>query len=472
MTQFFDVIQWGFLLYFLLLNAAYIALNALAFAHVWRCLQSRALEALPQVYSGLEIPITLIVPAYNEETTIVTSIRSLLQLNYPEFEIVVVNDGSQDSTLDVLKREFGLVAVAEAFRIQVPSKPVRGIYHSTTHPGIRVIDKENGGKADALNAGINGSRYPLFCGLDADSVLQRDSLHRVVLPFLEDSRTVAAGGIVRPLNGCTVSGGNLVRAGLPRSPMAVVQVVEYLRAFLFGRLGWSPLNAVLIISGAFGLFHKQTVIAAGGYRTDTVGEDMELVVRLHRLLRQNGHPYRIAFVPDPVCWTEAPESWKVLRSQRVRWQRGLSESLAWNRQLLFSRGGGAAGWLAFPFALLFECAGPIVETLGYLFFGIGWCLGVVSMNSAVSFLLLAVGISVILSIAALVLEEGSFHVYPRVSDLVLLLLAVLAENIGYRQLTSYWRVVGLWQWLTGKKTSWGDMKRTASWQQDPVGLRN
>ena len=302
--------------------------------------------------------------------------------------------------------------------------------------------------------------------------LQRDSLHRLVLPFLEDSRTVAAGGIVRLLNGCDVSGGFLVRAGLPRNPLALIQVVEYLRAFMFGRLGWSPLNAVLCISGAFGLFHKETVITAGGFRTDTVGEDMELVMRLHRLLRHQGRPYRIVFVPDPVCWTEAPESRRVLRSQRIRWQRGLAESLSLNRQLLFSKKGGALGWIAFPFAVLFEFASPIVELAGYLFFGVGLALGVVSLESTLAFLALAIGVGVLLSMTALLLEEMAFHVYPRTADLLMLFVAVLLESFGYRQMNGVWRLIGLWQWATGRKAVWGDMTRTATWQRDPVGLRH
>ena len=467
-----DVVQWSLLLYFVVMNVGYLALNVLAFRELSRCMQTRALETLPQVYSGLEIPISLIVPAYNEQSTIVGSVRSLLQLNYPEFEVVVVNDGSKDQTLEVMRKEFGLELVPEAFRLRVECKPVRGVYRSPSHPNLRVIDKENGGKADALNAGINGARFPLFCSLDADSVLQRDSLHRVVLPFLEDSRTVAAGGIVRILNGCDISGGFLVRAGLPRNPLAVIQVVEYLRAFLFGRLGWSPMNAVLCISGAFGLFHKETVVAVGGFRTDTVGEDMELVMRLHRLLRHQGKPYRIAFVPDPVCWTEAPESRRVLRSQRIRWQRGLSESLSLNRQLLFSKRGGVAGWVAFPFALLFEFASPLLELVGYVFFGVGLALGIVSLESTLAFLALAIGVGMMLSITGLLLEEMAFHVYPRMTDILILFLAVLVESFGYRQMNSVWRMIGLWQWATGKSAVWGDMTRTATWRRDPVGLRH
>src|SRR6185369_10958297 len=284
------------------------------------------LTRLPEIFTGFEPKISVLVPAYNEEANIAASIRSLLQLDYPDYEVVVINDGSRDRTLDVLREEFALQEFPEAFLVRLQTRPVRGLYRSLVHPQLRVIDKVNGGKADALNAGINGARFPLFCGVDADSILQQDSLRLVARPFLEDPSTVACGGTIRIANGCQMSGGALVRAGVPRSYLALCQTVEYLRAFLFGRAGWSPLNALLIISGAFGLFDKEVVVQVGGYRTDSIGEDMELVVRLHRILRKRRQKYRIALVPDPVCWTEAPEDLQTLKNQRVRWQRGLSDS--------------------------------------------------------------------------------------------------------------------------------------------------
>ena len=340
--------QWFFLGYFLALNLAYMALTLLAVRFIGQDDDARASLLLPRYFSGLEPPVSLLVPAYNEEATIASSIRSMLQLEYPHFEIIVVNDGSKDRTLAVLQEEFELVPFPEAYRVAIPTRPIRAIYRSLRHASLRVIDKENGGKSDALNAGINAARSPLFCAVDADSILQRDSLHRVARPFLEDPTTIASGGTIRLANGCRVSEGFLEEVGMPGSWLARIQIVEYLRAFLFGRLGWSPLNAMLIVSGAFGLFRRNVVIEAGGYRTDTVGEDMELVVRLHRLHRLARKPYRIVFVPDPICWTEAPESLTVLRSQRSRWQRGLLESLTLNRRLLFHPRGGAPGWLAFP----------------------------------------------------------------------------------------------------------------------------
>jgi cellulose synthase/poly-beta-1,6-N-acetylglucosamine synthase-like glycosyltransferase len=459
-------IEFAFMLYFIGLNTVYLGLNVISLFTVPRYMELRALRDLPQVYSGLEPPISIIAPAYNEQAIIVTSMRSLLQLNYPEFELVVVNDGSKDETLEVLKREFKLVLFPEAYRDRLPSKPVRAIYRSKIYPNLRVIDKENGGKADSINTGVNAARYPLFCVIDSDSILERDSLHNAVQPFLEDPRTVACGGTIRIANGCRVSGGFLEQPGLPRNPLALFQVMEYLRAFLFGRLGWAPMNALLIISGAFGIFYKEKVVSVGGFRTDTIGEDMELVMRLHRVLTKKGVPYRIAFVPDPVCWTEAPEDLRTLRSQRIRWQHGLGDSIRINRGLLFQPGSGFVGWLALPFFVIFEWLGPLVEVAGYIFVPFAYFLGFLSLSSMLIFFLLSVSLGVLCSASSLLLEELSFHIYPKTRDILWLFLAVIAENLGYRQLNSYWRIKGLIQWMLGRKAKWGEMTRTATWQAD------
>ena len=454
-----DVAQWIFLGYFVGLNLLYVTLNVIALRVIGRERSVSQLEALPEFGVGLEPGITVVVPGYNEEATIAASVRSMLQLDYPDFEIVVVNDGSKDATLDVLKLEFGLQLFPEAYRIALPVKTVRGIYRSSMHPNLRVIDKANGGKADALNAGINAARHSLFCAVDADSVLQSDSLRRIVRPFMEDRRIIACGGTVRIANGCRIAQGYLEAVGMPASWLARVQIVEYLRAFLFGRLGWLPINALLIVSGAFGLFRRQAVIEAGGYRTSTIGEDMELVVRMHRLSREGGHDYRVVCVHDPVCWTEAPETLGVLRSQRVRWQRGLLESLWLNRSLLFARRGGAVGWLAFPAMLVFEAAGPLIEVAGYGFMTGAFAMGWVSGAAFAGFMILAVGLGLMLSASSLLLEEMAFRIYPQLAQLRALLIAVLIENLGYRQLNSWWRLVGTWKWLRGGHGAWGDMKR-------------
>lgn len=458
------VAQWFFLLYFIAIAVLYLLLDAVAIISLRRYMAWRRSDYFPQTYSSMERPVSMLVPSYNEQATIVGSVNSLLQLTYPQYEIVVINDGSSDATLATLIREFNLVADPGPIWVRLQTQRICAVYQSKSHPNLRVIDKENGGKSDALNAGINCSKYPLFCCVDADSVLQRDSLQHVVRPFLEDPSTVATGGTVRIANGCEVSGGFLVKTGLPNNLLPLFQIVEYLRAFLFGRLGWSGLNALLIISGAFGVFDKERVVQVGGYRTDTVGEDMELVVRLHRVLMASGEPYRIVFVADPVCWTEAPEDFRTLKAQRVRWQRGLSESLAKNMSLLFQRKSGAVGWFAFPCMIIFELLSPLIEVAGYVFMISAFFFGLVSIEALFAFLAIAIGVGMLLSMSALFLEELSFHTYKKLSDMWLLVLAVLVENFGYRQLVTIWRLQGLLRFVFGLKSKWGEMKRTARWQ--------
>ncbi|HEY4555026.1 MAG TPA: glycosyltransferase [Lysobacter sp.] len=457
--------QVFFIGYFVLLNGGYLLLNLLSMLSLRSTMRRRAEYGTDAPYLGIEPPISLLVPGYNEEATIRTSVRSMLQLQYPDFEVVVINDGSTDRTLQVLIDEFELVPHPEIVRRAVPHKPVRGVYRSLRYANLRVVDKDNGGKADALNLGINLARHGLFCAVDADSILQRDSLLRVVQPFIEDARTVAAGGTVRIANGSLVRGGFLVKAGLPRNLLARLQIVEYLRAFLFGRLGWSPLNAVLIISGAFGLFDRRRVEAVGGYRTDTVGEDMELVVRLHRWHRARRVPYRIRYLPDPICWTECPEDLRTLGRQRSRWQRGLAESLVFHPPHTFGLRAGAAGWLAWPFMALFEWLGPVIELAGYVFMIVGWLLGVISPVALAVFLLVAIGMGILLSVNGLLLETLSFRIYHRGRDMLRLFAMAVLENFGYRQLNTCWRVRGLWQWSSRRKHQWGVMKRSGQWGQ-------
>ena len=453
------------LFYFLGVNTVYLTLSVLAAFSLYRNWQYRDISALPTAYSMMAPPISVLVPAYNEETTIVASVHSILQLTYSEFEVIVINDGSKDRTLEVLKEAFGLLPFPQAYRVQLKTQEVRAIYRSTRHPQLRVIDKVNGGKADSLNAGINASRYPLFCGVDADSILQRNSLQLVTQPFLRSPQMVATGGTVRAANGCNVQGGFLNSVDLPRNPWALLQVVEYLRAFLFGRLGWSRLNAMLIISGAFGVFKKDVVIEVGGYRTHTIGEDMELVVRIHHHMRSLGRPYKIEFVPDPVCWTEVPEDWKTLKNQRVRWQRGLSESLSLHWGLMFNRRGGWPGWFAFPYMAFFEWLGPLIELTGYFWTLYAYWAGWLSWSAFVLFLLLSLGLGILLSLFGLLLEQLSFQMYPKLSHVYKLVLVAILENLGYRKLNAWWRVVGLYRWARHQEGTWGEMKRKGSWQK-------
>jgi cellulose synthase/poly-beta-1,6-N-acetylglucosamine synthase-like glycosyltransferase len=322
-----------------------------------------------------------------------------------------------------------------------------------------VIDKVNGGKADSINCGINLARHPLFCCVDADSILDRDSLLRVVQPFMDDSSTVACGGTVRIANGCTVKDGVLLDARVPTNWLARFQIVEYMRSFLFGRLGWTQYNGLLIISGAFGVMRRDTVIEVGGYRHQTIGEDMELIVRMHRVLSEKKRPYRIVYVPEPICWTEAPEDFRTLKNQRVRWQRGLCESLWLNRQMPFAWPPTVASAVAFPYFVLFEWASPVVEMFGYLFFIYLLIFENVALQTSCLLLLAAIMFGVVLSTLSVLLDELSFHVYERPRDILMMLFIGIAENFGYRQLNVIWRLQGMWQWLRGKQGGWGAMQR-------------
>ena len=447
------------MLYFIGLNCTYLLLCVLSMFTVSRHMKEKSMMDIPGVGNEILPPVSLIVPAYEEQGNVLQSVKALMQMDYPVFEIIVVNDGSSDETLNVLIEQFKMEKFPEAYRRRLATKPVKAIYKSVTHAGLKVIDKQNGGKADAVNAAVNISRYPLVCVVDADSILQRDSLRRVVQPFIFDNRTVASGGTVRIVNGSDIRHGYLLKPKAPSRILPLIQVVEYLRAFLFGRLGWSSMNALLIISGAFGVFHKETLVSVGGFRTDTIGEDMEVIVRMHRILRQQKKAYRITFVPDPVCWTKAPETFAGLAHQRIRWQRGLCESLFMNISLLFNPHGGMVGLLAFPFMLIFEWAGPLVELLGFVVIFLGYVYGYI--NPVIFALLIGVSIvfGMLLSLTALLLEEVSFHMYQRPRELFKLFLMAILENLGYRQLNTVYRLIGFSGWLFRTERKWVSHER-------------
>lgn len=443
----------------LLQNLVYLIQLALAAAALIETPSTPAAGVLWRRYADASPPIALLAPAYNEALTIVESVRSLLSLQYPNFEIVVINDGSADDTLAVLIAAFDLVPIQRAYDLAVTHKPIRGLYGSSNQPRLVIVDKENGGKADALNAGINVSRAPIFCSMDADSLLEPDALLRAVRPFVDDPvRTVAVGGTVRIANGCRIAHGRVVEVRAPTNALALLQTVEYLRAFLMARLAWSKVNALTIISGAFGLFRRSNVIEVGGYSLGTVGEDMELVVKLHRLMREQKLPYRVAFIPEPVCWTEAPETLSVLGRQRARWHRGALETFERHRDVLLNPRYGRVGTVGFGYILLVDVAGPVIEILGYLLVPIFWALGLLSLDYVLGFLAVSFTFGVVISVGALALEESELRRFPRARDLVLLTGIAVAENFGYRQINTIWRLRGVWQYLR-KSQSWGAMTR-------------
>lgn len=445
--------------YFLGLNTVYAVLLLLSIPELWEHWQVSDDEQLRHLLgSGALPPLSILAPAYNEEMTIVDSTLSFLTLQYPRHEVIVINDGSPDGTLRRLVEAYDLYPVPPTVEKVIATKPVRGYYRSRRFAKLFVIDKENGGKADSLNAGINASRYPYVLAVDADTLIEPDALQRLTRPLRLGRRVAAVGGTIRIVNACTIEFGRVVKAAVPSGWLPGVQTVEYLRAFLFGRLGWNRLGGNLIISGAFGLFNRHYVSDIGGYRTSTVGEDMDLVVRLRRYLYDTGKPDTIEFIPDPVAWTEVPTTLKVLGRQRERWHRGLIDILYQNKDLLFNPKYGTTGLLAYPYFVFGEMISPLVEALGYVLLVVGLLLGNVNPSFAPLFLLCAVAYGTLLSFWAIVLEEFTFRRYPRRRDLLRMLKFACVEAFGYRQAMAWFRLKAFWKFLRADQT-WGAMQR-------------
>lgn len=360
---FLDCVNVFFFLY-LLGYSTFLFLSVIVGAS--RLYRDKEYELLQnKLWQNYYVPVSILVPAYNEEVTVVDTVRSLLALDYKLYEIVIMDDGSSDDTTRVLVEAFHMQRVERPIRRQLNCQPAEAVYeaHGEKVP-ITLVRKKNGGKADSLNMGINCARYPYFICMDADSVLQYDSLERIVRPVLENRDVVAVGGSVRPANGVVIKDGRVVKYRLPKNLLACMQALEYDRSFLAARILLDRFNGNLIISGAFGLFEKRTVIAAGGYDASTMGEDMELVVRLHEFCRANHRPYQIKYAADAVCWSQAPEKLRDLSKQRKRWQRGLFQSMWGHREIAFDPRYGVIGTVSYTYFLLYELLSPYIEIFG------------------------------------------------------------------------------------------------------------
>jgi cellulose synthase/poly-beta-1,6-N-acetylglucosamine synthase-like glycosyltransferase len=448
--------------YFVLWNGSQIAMSPLAAVSLWRHRRRHTHRALG-LASGVAVPplVSIVVPAYNEELTIVESIRALLALDYEPREVVVVNDGSADGTVALLQRTFQLVPAPLAFIQPLPSEPVRSIYRSVSEPDLVVVDKVNGGsKADAVNAGINAASGVLVLIIDADTILEVDALSRAVLPFLEDPVTVGVGAHVAIANGCHIEHGRITDVSLPRSWLARFQIVEYMRAFLLFRLASASQNAVVLISGAFGLFRREAVIAVGGYDRTAIGEDFDLVMRLQRHFRERREPFRIAFDPNPLCWTQAPEDWSSLKSQRYRWRRGLLQVLWRYRGMIGNPRFGKVGLGALPHMAFFEGLGPLLEGAGYLVTIVAVVFGYLNWRYFGMMVTVSVLFGVAVTLLAVLMSDVAIRRYMRGNDLALLMVVAILESFGYRQINALWGCVGTVQALTGKG-GWGSMKRRA-----------
>ncbi len=456
------VVTYIVFFYFIALQLVLFSLLFLSYRDMRRRLAQNFytdFEALAK--SHFTFPVSVLLSAHNEEKSVIGAVRSVLSLDYPEFELIVINDGSTDSTLALLASEFQLERKDSIVRRSIQGAGViRATYASATIPNLLVIDKEHGGKSEALNAGINLSRYPLFCTIDADAMFQENALLRAVRPFLEDpDRVIAVGGQVRVVNGCRVVRGRVVEPRLPQSILAAFQVVEYLRAFVGSRLGLSAMNNLLILSGVFSVFRKDVIIEVGGYRTDVVTEDMELVLRLHHTMRAQGRPYAIVYLPDPICWTEVPERVAALARQRGRWHRGLVHSLWLHRSILWERKSGSLRWIGMPYYLLFEMLAPVIELIGYIVLPLAYLMGVISPLHFWAFLFLSVTAGAFLSISAVLLEERSFGLYRTWGDFAMMIAIGVIDNVTYRLLTLSFRLGAMVDILLGRG-GWGKQERT------------
>ena len=468
----------GIFVYFVALNSTYLVLILMAGLEFARHLRRAPFAGADDMFrSPLTLPVSVIVPAYNEGAGIIVAVTAMTALRYPRYEVVVVDDGSTDDTFELLRAEFDLVEVPRVVPGEVPyQSQVLSVHVARAHPEtLTVVRKTNGGKADALNVGINLARHPLICMVDADSVLDPDALLSVAKPFGDDPLRVAAcGGVVRIANGCKVIGGRVVDVRMPRQWLLRIQVVEYLRAFLMGRTGWSRLGGLVVISGAFGVFRRDLVVEVGGMATDTIGEDAELVVRLHHHLRRRRQDYRVVFVAEPVSWSEAPSRLRVLGRQRRRWHRGIAEILRKHRGMIGNPRYGRIGLIALPYYVVFELLAPFVELAALVLLPLGLWAGAVDTAFLWRFVLVAYGYGLLVSLISLFIEEVSFHRYPRWGDLLRGVAAAILENFGYRQILAGWQVAGAVGALRGRKAEWGVMHREGFDEvvesRDPVGV--
>lgn len=407
--------------------------------------------------SRLAPPVSIVLPAYNEATGIVDALRSMSIVEYPRFEIVVANDGSQDDTLEALIEAFQLELVRIPYRDELTTKPIRAIYRGRSGVDITVVDKENGGRADALNAGINAARYPYVLCTDADVVLDAKCLVRAMQRVVEDrERTVGVGGNIRPLNGSTVELGHLISTSVPRGMVARMQILEYLRTFICSRPGWSEWNGLPNVSGAFGIWRRSAVMSVGGFSPGHMGEDMDLTLRMHRFHIDNDIPYRIVYEPSAVIWTEVPDTARVLRRQRIRWHRGLMQIVSDFKSMLLNPRYGRVGMVTWPGYFLFEYLAPIIEFIGYLVVPTGIILNLLSPRAIIAMIAIAFGVGMLNSFIAILLDEPYGYANSG-TDTTRLVVIALAENFGLHQMTVLWRIRAL---LGGRSVKvWGNMER-------------
>lgn len=447
-------IETFFLIYFVFYHGMSLLLHILSFYQ----LEKQPLS--PPIKNRVAPSVNILIPAYNEENNIVDCILSALNVDYPQFHVTIIDDGSSDGTIEKLKQTFNLTltTLASPSITKLETAEILSVYSSKTIPHLNVLSKKNGGKADALNAGVNLLDTELVCCIDADTLIEKQSLWHLVHAYLiNPEENIAIGGSVRIGNSGIIRDGTLIQSHLPRNILACTQVLEYLKAFLIGRVGWSQMNSLLIISGAFGLFNKKVLVEAGGYQPHLMGEDMELILRLHKKFKKNKAKYRILHVPASICWTEAPQAFSQLQKQRIRWQRGILESLTRNWHLCFS--GGIVGWIGYPFFFIFEGLDPLIEAFGYIFLIMELIYGHVAWDRMGGFLYCTLAVGLFMTLLSLLVEEVYFKTYHRWRHIIFLSVVCFFELCFYRKIIFLWRLQGTLLWLFARKSDWGHLKR-------------
>jgi len=461
-NNFTEIVSWLFLIYGSIICSGYLFTAIYSLIEIRDYKRRNNFEDDIALLQSLNLPaISILAPAFNEGLNIVENVRSLLTINYPSFEIVIINDGSSDNSLELLTKEYDLVPKDILYHNFVETKEIKNIYKSTNKAfkNLTVVDKKNGGKADALNTGINICQHNVICCIDVDCILENDAMLKLIKPFLNNgNKVIASGGVIRVANSCIIEDGRLIEVKLPDTFVARVQVLEYFRAFLMGRMAWSRVDGLLLISGAFGMFDKQIVIEAGGYNTNTVGEDMELLVRMRRMMQERGVPYTVGFVPDPLCWTEVPQTWEVLQRQRNRWTRGTAETLWMHRKMMFNPKYKVLGMLSTPFWFFFEWLAPLIEFIGLIFFVVLLFTNQISLPVFLTFFLAVYSFAFLFSVTALFFEEYSFQQYKKPSYIFKLIGTALLEPLIYHPVVMWSAVMGNFDLLRGKN-SWGVMSR-------------
>jgi poly-beta-1,6-N-acetyl-D-glucosamine synthase len=459
----FQFFSYGILIYSVSLLLFYLLIVVFSIAEIKHYTRKSSFTDYNLLASSEYAPtVSILAPAYNEGANIIENVRSLLAVHYNNIELIVINDGSNDDSLQKLIDTYKLVKIPFLVNEKIKTKPIRGIYKSTNslYHKLTVVDKINGGKADSLNAGINVASNKYLVCIDVDCILEQDAMLKLIKPFLEETnkRVIATGGVIRIANSCEIVNGKLVKVHLPKQLLPRMQSVEYIRAFLLGRMAWSRMNGLLIISGAFGAFDREIAIKAGGYNPETVGEDMELIVRMRRYMHENKLAYKVSFIPDPLCWTEAPASYKILGRQRNRWTRGTIETLQIHKKMFFNYRFGILGILSYPYWFFFELLAPLIEFSGFVFFIIFSISGYIKWPFSILLPTFIVAFGFLYSVFAILIEVLTFNQYKRRSEIFKLILISFAEPIFFHPFVVWSAVTGNFDFLR-KKKSWGEMTR-------------